>query len=167
MRLLMVLIVSTIVGCAASPGTKEVDSLDLAAITKLASEGDLSAQHRLCYIYSYGDKGVSINYKKAIQWCEVAAEKGSTSSMTLYAEKFYLGQGMPIDYKAARVWYLKAAEKGHAHAQYILATLYFRGLGTKINNEQGFYWLTKAAAQDYKPAVDLLRDIEREQKVET
>jgi len=167
MRILSILMVSTLVGCAVSANREESGFLDLAAITKLAGQGDRSAQHRLCYIYSYGGKGkgVPLDYKKALQWCEIAAHKGEPSSMTLYAEKFYLGQGVPVNYVTALEWYRKAAEKGHPHAQYVLSSFYFRGLGTEINNERGLFWLMKAVDQEYKPAVDLLCKIEREQPI--
>ncbi len=131
------------------------------ALIRLAGNDNAVAQHRLCYMYSYG-KGVARDYEKALLWCELAAQKGDPSSQTLYAEKFYHGQGTVQDPAAALAWYRKAAEQGHSYAQFMLATLYLRGLGTEADPEQARYWLKRSAEGGYEPAAELLQKLDRE-----
>ena len=136
-----------------------LDADDLEALTKLAGDGSQVAQHRLCYIYSYG-KGVPKDTKKALLWCEIAAHSGGASAMTLYAEKFYLAQGTPEDMERAFIWYEKAARLGHPHAQYMVGTLYWRGFGVEKDQEAALKWLRLAAAQEHPPAIKLLQEID-------
>ena len=78
--------------------------------------------------------------------------------MTMYAEKFYLGQGTHEDLERAFIWYEKAARLGHPHAQYMVGTLYWRGLGVEKDQEAALKWLRLAAAQDHPPAIKLLQE---------
>lgn len=130
------------------------------ALIRLAGSDNTVAQHRLCYMYSYG-KGVARDYEKALLWCEVAAQKGDPSSMTLYAEKFYHGRGTTQDYAQALAWYRKAAEQGHSYAQFMLATLCLRGQGTETDPENARYWLGRSAEGGYAPAAELLQKLEQ------
>ncbi len=149
---------------AAAPAFSEelppsLDANDLEALTKLAGDGSQVAQHRLCYIYSYG-KGVPKDAEKALLWCEIAAHSGGASAMTLYAEKFYLAQGTPEDMERAFIWYEKAARLGHPHAQYMVGTLYWRGFGVEKDQAAALKWLRLAAAQEHPPAIKLLQEID-------
>lgn len=146
--------------CSSNSEFTQSHDPEISAVLKLAGNGNTEAQHRLCYGYSYGYEGLQQDDNKAYRWCAIAAQSGEPSSVTLYAEKFYLGVGTDINYRQAFSLYKKAAEKGHVHAQYILSKLYIGGLGTEVNREQGIYWLLRSADQGYKPALDILQNIQ-------
>lgn len=160
-RTLPILFSVFLFGCNSMPNKHDSVANDFAAIHKQADSGDGQAQHRLCYGYSYGAEGLEKDDAKAVHWCEIAARSGAPNSMTLYAEKLYMGIGTAVDYPAALRLYEKAAEKGHVHAQYISSIFYFRGYGTEPNPEIGMYWLLKAAQQGYEPALLVLEKLKR------
>ena len=159
-------LVAFLSGCVQNPLQPEREDPTEVALIRLAGSDNAVAQHRLCYMYSYG-KGVEPDYEKALLWCELAAQKGDPSSMTLYAEKFYHGQGTAQDYAEAFLWYEKAAEQGHSYAQFMLATLYLRGLGTETDPEKARYWLGRSAKGDYEPAAELLQKLDNQSEGET
>ena len=147
-------------GCNTNPTV--TDDMELNSIHKLAADGNFRAQHRLCYGYSYGEEGLRKDEAKAFRWCELAAESGAPSSVTLYAEKYYFGIGTPKNLKAAYPLYKQAAEKGHSHAQYILSQFYILGYLGERNIEQGMGWLLESASQGHEGALELLQKIKNE-----
>ncbi len=148
-----------LLGCSSTPNKSDSVLSEIKAIHKLASNGNAQAQHRLCYGYSYGQEGLEKDDAKAFRWCEIAARSGAPNSITLYAEKLYMGIGTAVNYPAALLLYEKAAIKGHMHAQYIAAMFYFKGYGTESNPKKGMYWLLKAAQQGHKPALEILEKL--------
>ena len=56
---------------------------------------------------------------------------------------------------------LYVAKQGNAEAQMLLADLYISAFETPQKKE-GFFWLKKAIAQNYLPAIQMLREIESE-----
>ena len=53
------------------------------------------------------------------------------------------------------------AKRGNAEAQMLLADLYISAFETP-QKKKGFFWLKKAVAQNYLPAIQMLREIENE-----
>ena len=154
-------------GCTGTTTKHGYVSNENNALQQLADDGNRQAQHRLCYGYSYGKEGLDKDVSKALYWCEIAARSGAPNSITLYAEKLYLGIGTAVNYPAALYLYEKAAKKGHVHAQYIASIFYFRGYGTEPNSEKGMYWLIKAAQQGYEPAVRVLEKLKSVDAIKT
>ena len=56
---------------------------------------------------------------------------------------------------------LYVAKRGNAEAQFLLADLYISAFETPQKNK-GLFWLKKAVAQNYLPAIQMLREIESE-----
>ena len=64
-------------------------------------------------MYDHG-QGVDVNYKKAIEWYEKAAEQGTQRLSIIWVSCTDHGHGVDVNYKKAIEWYEKAAEQGHA-----------------------------------------------------
>ena len=128
----------------------------------LANEGDVEAQHDLCFAYIYGNFEVLKNYDKARYWCELAAKQDNYHSMTLYGEIFFNGYGVARDYQIAYEWFTKAALLGHPHAQYVVALMYSKGLYVPVDREKAVYWADLSSKQDYKYGQELLIKLSNE-----
>src|SRR5476651_2640413 len=104
----------------------------------LAKQGDAMAQLYVGGIYYYG-YGVPQDYKEAMRWYRLAAEKsppsplrvqiGGTTAQDLIGFMYANGQGVPQDYKDAMRWYRSAAEQGEAGAQVVVGDMYRDGQG--------------------------------------
>ena len=55
---------------------------------------------------------MDVNYKKAIEWYEKAAEQGDAEAQYNLGVMYENGQGVDVNYKKAIEWYEKAAEQG-------------------------------------------------------
>ena len=53
---------------------------------------------------------------------------------------------------------LNVAKQGNAEAQMLLADLYISAFETP-QKKKGFFWLKKAVAQNYLPAIQMLREV--------
>ena len=53
---------------------------------------------------------------------------------------------------------LNIAKQGNAEAQMLLADLYISAFETP-QTKKGFFWLKKAVAQNYLPAIQMLREV--------
>ena len=60
----------------------------------------------------YHGHGVDVNYKKAIEWYEKAAEQGDAQAQYNLGSMYYNGQGVDVNYKKAFEWFEKAAKQG-------------------------------------------------------
>ena len=61
--------------------------------------------------------GVDVNYKKAIEWCKIAAEQGHASAQYNLGVMYYNGHGVDQSDSTAMRWYAKAAAQGDVDAQ--------------------------------------------------
>ena len=96
----------------------------------------------LCQGFMYHHRrGVDVNYKKAIEWYEKAAEQGDADAQNYLGSIHYNGK----NYKKAIEWYEIAAEQGDAHAQYNLGAIYQRGQGVERDYKKAAEWFEKAA----------------------
>lgn len=137
------------------------DSPDRRSDHDLAKAGDLDAMHRLCFDYSYGERGLPKDYAQARVWCGAAAERGNASTQTLYAQLFEYGEGGPQDLVAAAHWYRRAAAQGHRHAQYVLGLFYLDGRGVAIDTAAADSLLRAASAQGMEEASRVLSELRR------
>jgi len=130
--------------------------------TKLAEQGNLQAQHDLCYGYRYADYGLPTDYAKAHFWCSKMAKRGWPDSITLFAELYYHGLGVDQDFSIAFNWYMKAAERGHLHAQYMIGHMYLYGQGVAMNKEQAYKWTHRSIESGSEHGKELLAKILKE-----
>jgi TPR repeat protein len=146
-----VVILLSVLGACATARNRE--------LTNRADSGDVTAQHWFCYGHSYGEEGLPKDYNRAHYWCKKAAENGSSSSQTLFAELYFFGYGVSQNYEVALVWYRKAADQRHSHAQYMIGAMYLEGLGVLKDPYMAKHWLIEAALQGHEGARGLLKQL--------
>ncbi|WP_348672872.1 tetratricopeptide repeat protein [uncultured Abyssibacter sp.] len=158
-----------LLGLAACQSTKKatVALAEPNAVIEMAKGGDTSAQHRLCYDYSYGARDLPEDAGKAVFWCTKGAEAGVLSSVTLLAEKHLYGLGVPENKSLAYTLYAQAANAGHRHAQYIAARILLEGEAVEPDLDQAIIWLEASASQGYAPARELLEFLANEPEYRT
>ena len=125
-----------------------------------AAVGDTAAAHRLCFDYTYGERGLARDSSAARRWCGVGARNGEASSQTLYAQAFEAGWGTPRNLDSAAYWYGRAAAQGHAHAQFVLGLLYLRAVVPIPSVGAAESLLRASSAQGYDPPKKYLRMID-------
>jgi TPR repeat protein len=69
---------------------------------------------------------VTKDYKKAVQWFRLAADRGNAEAQGFLGGIFHDGGGgVTPDYKEAVKWYRLAADQGNAEAQMDLGKAYY------------------------------------------
>ena len=79
------------------------------------NKDDSLAQYLMGRMYEYG-KGVTQDYKKAVEWYTKAAEQGDARGQNNVGTMYDNGDGVTKDYKKAFEWYTKSAEGGDIDA---------------------------------------------------
>jgi TPR repeat protein len=124
-----------------------------------ALRGDIRSQCEMGDYYA--DRSSNhVDYKEAIRWYEVSAEKGYERAM-FEMGKLYdmnLPEVNQTRDKAIRI-YSKLAEQGYPTAQCILGIKYRFGDGVKEDTRAAKEWLTKAAMQRHEGAIRNLADL--------
>ena len=102
--------------------------------TKKAEQGDVEAQFKLGYFYSFfislgNSKG---DYVKGAEWYTKAAEQGHIQAQ-YHLRLFYMG-GMGVDKDIAKgiEWLTRSASQGDGNAQYTLGILYLIGTNNDV-----------------------------------
>ncbi|KXB91570.1 tetratricopeptide repeat protein [Megasphaera hutchinsoni] len=113
---------------------------------RMAEQGDAAAQYQLGVCYEHG-KGVTQDYKKAVEWYQKAAEQGHTAAQYYLSLCYAKGKGVAQDFVKAVKWSKKAAEQGDADAQCVLGGGYLLGIGVARDEVKAVEWFMKAAEQ--------------------
>ncbi|MBY0557689.1 MAG: sel1 repeat family protein [Burkholderiaceae bacterium] len=98
-------------------------SVALKEVTPLAKAGNADAQHLLGLMYYMG-RGVTQDYKLALDWHRKAALQGKADAQYVVGAMYYTGNAVIQDHKQAVAWFRKAAEQGHAEALQALGLMY-------------------------------------------
>lgn len=77
-----------------------------------ANLGNTRAMRAIAYIYYTGNKEISRNYDKSIEWWQKAAGLGSYIAMINLSKAYYKGIGVSQDQMKAVEFYLKAVQNG-------------------------------------------------------
>ena len=93
------------------------------------NQSDPSFAHRLCVGHIYGINGIPMNYPQAERWCQIAADRGGSSAMTLLAEMQEQGRLSDPDLTKARALYERAGALGHPHALAKAEWMQRKGIG--------------------------------------
>ena len=104
-----------------------------------------------CY---YMGNGTERNYKKALQYYQVAADMGNARAQNQVAGIYYLGKGIKENKALGAFWYEKAAIQGFSISQYVLGALYRDGDGVDQDYARALYWFQKAADQGHVEAMN-------------
>ena len=105
-------------------------------------------------MYAKG-QGVQKDFKKAIEWYQLAATQGDAHAQHNLGVMYAKGEGVPRDFKEAVRWYRLAAEQGEARDQGNLGLMYAKGKGVLQDYVLAHMWFNLAAAQGEKVAADL------------
>ena len=96
--------------------------------TPLSLQGHILAAGDIGDTY-YWDKGVAIDYPRAMAAYKIAAEAGDLLSQYQVGYIYFYGLGVAVDYKQARAWFEKAAAQDHPNTIGQLGVMYFEGKG--------------------------------------
>ena len=113
-----------------------------------ASQGDVSAQATLAFIYAKGI-GTDRNEEEAAKWYQKAAEQGHLNSQFNLGVIYAKGRGVEQDYSRAFEWYSRAADQGDMTAQSTVAMMYLKGIGVERNYTAAFNWYHSAAEKGH------------------
>jgi TPR repeat protein len=125
---------------------------DIKALWESASNGDAKAQCKLGFCYYHG-RGVSKNYKEAVDWFRKAAAQGDAVGQDWLGYCYDHAIGVPKDREEAITWYLKSAAQGYANAQNNLGDLYYYcGEGAGRDTAKAVMWYRMAAEKGFADA---------------
>ncbi len=89
-----------------------------------ADAGDIRAQLNLGYMYLYGLNGLKTDYKKALHYYKLAAEKDDPEALNNLGSLYFNGLGTTVDYKKAIEYFDRASRLGSDDAAVSLAIIY-------------------------------------------
>ncbi len=115
-------------------------------LSKDKDELNAKTQYQLGVKHYNGD-GVPQDYKEAVKWFRLAADKGDADGQRGLGIMYYYGQIVAQDDEQAVYWFRKAAEQGDAIGQCIFGVMFYNGRGVPQDDEQAVYWFRKAAEQ--------------------
>lgn len=95
--------------------------------------------------YHSGADGFKQDYKQALKWWLIAAERGDAEAENNIGTLYMFGQGVPVDYKKALYWLRLSSAHGNLQAKSNLGILYMKGQGVKRNDKKAFRLTQKAA----------------------
>ena len=87
-----------------------------------------------------------VDYVKAKEWWEKAAEQNNLIAMENLGDMYQRGEeGVPQDRRRAFAWFERAAEAGLPTAMERVGLAYLSGTGTTVDAEKAKEWLIRAA----------------------
>lgn len=91
--------------------------------------------YKLAYCYYTGTHGYPLNYTKALEYFNKAAQAGVSDAMNYLGLIYEKGEIVTRDYRIAVDWFYRAikADTGNAHAAYNLGRMYYSGYGVEKN----------------------------------
>ena len=108
-------------------------------LLSLAEGGDQSAQFRLGYLYSTGEK-VEQSHDLSIHWYEKSAAQGNSAALFNLGWKNEHGNGVDKNVELALQYYKKSAEAGFVRACEVLQGFYSDGVYVAQNAEEAKKW---------------------------
>ena len=117
---------------------------EIRKLEERVKNGDTDAMYNLAYMYQYGN-GVDVNYTKAIELYEKAANLGNSSAMNNLAFMYERGKGVDVNYAKAIELLERATDLGNSDAMYNLAFMYQYGEGVAVNYAKAIELYEKAA----------------------
>ncbi len=106
-------------------GNKNIEELE-----ELACNGDVGAIYELGQRYYYG-AGVGIDYGRAREYFEIAADRGSTGSNYYLGKIYYNGNGVPTNHLKAKEYFEKSSKADNVFSKFYLGKLYYWGDGVE------------------------------------
>jgi uncharacterized protein len=132
-------------------------------VSRKANAGDPIAQHELGIRYMLG-RGIEPDTVKAAYWFAKASAQNMLSSRFNLGIFLYQGWGVPWNPFEAFRAFLSCAEAGMPEAQYIVGLFYTENMVVPMDVERALYWVRKSDEAKYKPAKEVLVDLEKRQQ---
>ena len=117
------------------------------AISK-AKAGDAEAQYQMGLKYYNGRVNVDVDYKKAFEWYQKAAEQGHVKAQNNLGLMYQTGQGTSKDIQKAIYWYEKAVEQGNVKAHVNLGHVFYFARGSVEQNYERAHELYQRASEE-------------------
>lgn len=92
----------------------------------------------------YWGVGTRKDYKKALMYLKLSAQKKNVDAYNTIAGMYYFGNGVEKDATEAYQWYIRAAKLGSANAMDNLGWMYEHGNGVEYNHEKSRAWYDAA-----------------------
>ncbi len=156
-KYLSIVVILFLVGCnspdsAASP---EFESLQSAA-----EQGDIRAQSQMGDVYLFGEYDFDVDYKKAFDWYQKAADQNNAKSQYNLPIMYLNGYGVKKDLPKSVEYYKKSALQGDADSQLQLGIRYLNGEGVEKNLVTAKEWFQKAKLSGNEEAISYLKKID-------
>ncbi|MBQ8466035.1 MAG: sel1 repeat family protein [Alphaproteobacteria bacterium] len=135
---------------AVTPEKNETVEDFFTRVNHQADAGDVNALMTLGYMYLYGLNGVEMNYKKAFEYYQKAADKGDHVAINNLASLYYGGVGVSKNIEKAAELFAKASDMGNIEASLNLAVIYLTNQGS-LRNEKAAAVLLKKVAEHNNP----------------
>ncbi len=128
-------------------------------LMRKANEGDAIAEHELGLRYFFGE-GFPSDTARAAYWIQKAADQNLMTARFNYGILLNNGWGVPWNPFAAYLNFLFAAQQGMADAEFAVGTFFTDNLVVPRNAAEACCWVQAAADSGYKPAVQMLPELE-------
>jgi TPR repeat protein len=127
---------------SSKPPSLPADVNDVAALRKLAEQGDPAAQFALGARYATGEE-VNQDYTEAVRWFALAADRGHILAQATLGAYYWAGRGVSPDLTKAYFWSALAQAGGDQASKYRVAVLTSRMSRSQIlaAQEQANDWL--------------------------
>lgn len=129
--------------------TEKVASLE--ETTRLAREGDASAQEAMAERYYFGN-GVQKDGQQAVEWYSKAAAQGNAAAQFYMGAIHYNGEYVTRDFEKAFGFFSQAAAQGHRNAKTNLGVMYKNGEGVTQDELKAFEIFSETAELGDKTA---------------
>ncbi len=104
--------------------------MNIKELEELAGNGDVGAIYELGKAY-YNGTGVGVDFEKARNYFEVAAERGSQISNYYLGKIYYNGKGVQTNHLKAKEYFEKSSSADNVFSTYYLGKLYYWGDGVE------------------------------------
>ncbi len=121
------------------------DTIQPKSLADAAKSGDALALFEIGARYSDGRAGVTADPNQALNWYQMAADKGFAPAQYRLGSMYEKGTGVARDANKAKQFYEQAANQGNANAMHNLAVLYASGALGQQDYSAAANWFTKAA----------------------
>ena len=136
------------------PSEENKNSLN--SLYKQAEQGNVQALMNLGYMHLYGQNDLPIDYKKAFEYYNLAAQSGNDVALNNLGSLYYGGVGVAQNiYKAADL-FAQASDKGNLEASLNLAIIHLTHQGGLKNEKAALTLIKRAAEKDYPAAQYML-----------
>ena len=117
-------------------------------VTRRANANDVNALMTLGYMHIYGLNGAEMNYKKAYECYQKAAELGDPIAINNLGSLYYGGVGVRKNVRKAAELFAQASDLGNTEASLNLAVIYLKHEGGFYNDQEAAKLLKKTAEHD-------------------